>query len=156
MQATIPASYLVGSNPSVLSAGGTQLSLNSVFITNDPSIPIGTVQPFANYAAVSSWFGPTAPETVLAGIYFNGFNGCQQLPTLLYFAQFNTGNVAAYVRGASVAALSLSQIQAMSGTISIVVNGLPINTSTINLAAATSFSNAASIITTLGAPSSTA
>lgn len=146
MQPSIPASYLVQSNPSVLSAGGSQLSLNSVFITTDPSIPIGTVQGFATYASVAAWFGATAPETIAAGVYFSGFNGCQQLPTLLYFAQFNTTNVAAYVRGASVAALTLAQIQAMSGVITISINGLPVTTSTINLSAATSFSNAASII----------
>ena len=56
MQPSIPASYLVQSNPSVLSAGGSQLSLNSVFITSDPSIPIGTVQGFATYASVAAWF----------------------------------------------------------------------------------------------------
>lgn len=152
MTATIPASYLVNSVPSVLSAGGTAQSLNAVFITSDPSIPIGAVQPFASAANVSSWFGPNAPETALANIYFGGFNGSQQLPTLLNFAQFNTTAVAAYIRGGSTATLSLATLQGFSGVINMLVNGTPITTSTINLAAATSFSNAASIITSaLGA-----
>jgi len=146
VQASIPASYFVQSNPSVLSAGGTQEQLNAMFITNDPSIPIGTVQPFANSAAVSSWFGANSPEATLGNIYFSGFNGASQLPTLLYFAQFNTAPVGAYVRGATVAGMTLAQLQALSGVINIVVNGTPITTSTISLAAATSFSNAASII----------
>lgn len=150
--ATIPASYLVQSNPSVLAPGGALSSLNAVFITNDPSIPIGTVQPFAGASAVQSWFGPAAQETLDANIYFSGFVNCTQLPTTLYFAQFNTTAVAAYVRGANVSAYSLAQIQAFSGTISVVVNGSPITTSNISLAAATSFSNAASIISSaLGA-----
>ncbi len=147
MQPTIPASYLVQSNPSVLSAGGTALSPNGLFVTSDPSIPVGNVQAFANYAAVAAWFGAAAPEAIMAAIYFSGFVGTQQLPTLLLFTQFNSASVAAYNRGGSMAAYTLAQIQAMSGSISIVVNGSPINTTTINLSAVTSFSNAASIIT---------
>ena len=152
MTATIPASYLVQANPSVLSAGGTGLSLNSVFITSDPSIPIGTVQPFASAANVSSWFGQNAPETALANIYFSGYNGGLQLPTQLFFAQFNTAAVGAYIRGGNISGITLAQLQSYSGTISILINGTAVNTSTINLSAATSFSNAAATITTaLGA-----
>jgi hypothetical protein len=147
MQATIPASYFVNSIPSVLSAGGTNESLNAVFVTSDPSVPIGGVLSFASAANVSSWFGPSAPETLLANIYFSGFNGCQQLPTTLYFVQNNTSAVSAYVRGGSVAGMSLATLQSFQGVISIAINGSPFTTSTINLAAATSFSNAASIIT---------
>jgi hypothetical protein len=152
MTATIPASYFVGSFPSVLSAGGTLLSMNAVMITSDPSIPIGTVQSFASSTALNNWFGVTAPEAILGGVYFNGFVGASQLPTNLYVAQFNTTAVAAYIRGGTVAGVSLATIQGYSGVIDITVNGVPIATSTINLSAATSFSNAASIITSaLGA-----
>jgi hypothetical protein len=152
MSPSIPATYFVNSTPSVLSAGGTNQTLNAVFITTDPSIPIGMVLAFSNYNAVAAWFGATAPETVLAGIYFSGFNGAQQLPTTLFFVQFNAGSVHGYLRGGSVSGFNLAQIQAFSGVIDVVVDGTPITTSTISLAAATSFSNAASIITSaLGA-----
>lgn len=146
MSATIPAEYFVSSTPSVLAAGGQGVTLNAIFVTTDPSIPIGTVQGFATGAEVSNWFGPNSPEAKLAAIYFSGYNGAQQLPTLLYFTQYNTAAVSAYLRGGSLASVSLATLQGYSGTIDIVVDGNAITTSPISLSAATSFSNAASII----------
>jgi Protein of unknown function (DUF3383) len=148
MMNSIPASQLVNVIPSVLGAGGNALSLNAVFLTQDPSIPIGTAQPFSTEADVSDWFGPNAPETALAQIYFSGFIGCTQLPGTLYFAQFNTSGVAAYLRGGSVIALTLAQLQALSGTLDVTINGAAVASASINLSAATSFTLAASLITT--------
>jgi hypothetical protein len=155
MTASIPASALADVIPGVLSAGGNPLSLNAVFLTSDPSIPIGTAQPFASYTDVSDWFGPDAPETVLAGVYFAGFNNCTVLPGTLFFTQFNTANVAAYLRGGSVAAMTLAQLQALSGTVTVTINGIVNLSSAINLSAATSFTNAAALIQS-GLQSSTA
>lgn len=145
---SIPASRLADVIPGVLSAGGNPLSLNAVYLTNDPSIPTGTAQPFPSAKAVSDWFGANAPETGLANIYFKGYTGCTTLPSVLYFVQYNTAAVAAYVRGATVAGLSLAQIQALSGTISLSIDGVPQVSGAINLSGATSPSNAATLITT--------
>jgi hypothetical protein len=148
MTPSIPASVLANVVPGVLSAGGSPLSLNSVYLTSDTSIPIGTVQPFPSYAQVAAWFGATAPESVVAAVYFAGYTNCTVLPSTLYFAQANSADVAAYLRGASVAALSLAQIQALSGTISLSIDGVAQVSSAINLSSATGPSNAATIITT--------
>ena len=145
---SIPASQLANVIPGVLGTGGSPLSLNAVFLTNDPSIPIGTVQAFSSSANVSSWFGATATEAVQAAIYFSGYTGCKALPQTLYFAQYNTAAVAAYLRGGSVSALTLAQLQALSGTLAVTVNGELITSSAINLSSATSFSNAATLIQT--------
>lgn len=145
---SIPASRLANVIPGVLSAGGNPLSLNAVFLTNDPSIPIGTAQPFADAEAVSDWFGALAPETVLANTYFAGYANCTTLPSVLYFVQYNTAAVSGYVRGASVAALSLTQIQALSGSVNLSIDGVPQTSAAINLSAATSPSNAAALIQT--------
>jgi hypothetical protein len=155
MMNSIPASQLVNVKPSVLGAGGNQLSFNAVFLTSDTSIPIGTAQGFATFDDVSDWFGPNAPETALAAIYFKGFTNCTTLPGLLYFAQFNTAAVSAYLRGGSVSALTLAELQALSGTLALEIDGVPQTSSAINLSAATSFTNAASLITA-GLQSSTA
>ncbi len=144
---SIPASRLANVIPGVLSAGGNPLSLNAVFLTNDPSIPIGTAQPFASALDVSNWFGALAPETALANVYFAGYTGCTTLPSVLYFVQFNSAPIAAYVRGASVAGLSLTQIQALSGLISLSIDGVPQISASINLSSATSLSNAATLMT---------
>jgi hypothetical protein len=155
MTASIPAAALADVIPGVLSAGGNPLALNAVFLTQDTSIPIGTAQPFANASDVSDWFGPDAPETILANVYFSGFIGCTVLPGTLYFVQYNTSGVAAYLRGGSVAALTLAELQALSGTITVTINGQVNVSAAINLSAATSFTNAATLIQA-GLQSSTA
>jgi hypothetical protein len=146
MTASIPASALADVIPGVLGAGGNPLSLNSVYLTNDPSIPIGTVQPFASATDVSDWFGPNAAETVLANVYFAGFINCTVLPGTLYFAQYNTANVPAYLRGGSVASLTLAQLNALSGTLTVTIDGTQAVSAAINLSGATSFTNAATLI----------
>lgn len=148
MTNSIPASQLVAVQPGVLGTGGNALSLNAVFLTTDPSIPVGTVYPSPTLLSVQNWFGVASPEALMANVYFNGFIGCQALPSVLYFAQFNTNAAAAYIRGGSIAGLSLAQIQALTGVVTIAINGETVTSASINLSGATSFSNAAALITT--------
>jgi hypothetical protein len=146
MNPSIPASQLVNVIPGVLSAGGNALSLNAVFLTQDTSIPIGTVQAFATLEDVQDWFGPTSDEAVLAAVYFGGFLNSTSLPSVLYFAQYNPGAVAGYLRGGSLSGMTLAQLQALSGSLTIAVDGETVISAPINLAGATSFSNAAALI----------
>ena len=53
----IPASAIVSVNPGVISAGGTGLSLNGLFLTSSTRVPVGTVASFPTYAAVLAYFG---------------------------------------------------------------------------------------------------
>ncbi|MGC8517909.1 MAG: DUF3383 domain-containing protein [Steroidobacteraceae bacterium] len=156
---TIPASEFVSVIPGVVAASGNPLSLNAVFVDTDTSIPIGAVQSFGSLTAVQNWFGPTSTEATFAAVYFSGFSGGTQLPGTLYFTQYNPVAVSAYLRGGSVSALTLAQIQALSGTISIDIDGTAYTSAAINLASATSFSNAAALIQTglqAGTPTTTA
>ncbi len=146
MTNSIPASQLVSVIPGVLGAGGNPLSLNAVFLTQDTSVPLGTVMPFSTAADVAAWFGPNSPEAALANIYFSGFQGANQLPGTLYFAQYNTASVSAYLRGGSLAALTLTQLQALSGGLEITIDGRDVVSAAINFSGATSFSNAATLI----------
>jgi len=143
---TIPASHFVSVTPSVLAAGGAALDMNALMITKSSRVPIGTVAQFTTAAAVASYFGPGSNEANAATIYFNGFDISTKKPGVLLVAQKNGGNVAAYLRGGNVSGYSLSQLQALSGTIILTVNGVLFTSSTINLSSATSFSNAATII----------
>lgn len=145
---SIPASQLVNVIPSVLAAGGNPLSLNAIMLTDDTSIPIGTVQGFATLEDVQDWFGPTSIEAALAAVYFSGFDGATTLPGLLYFAQYNAGAVSAYLRSGSLASMTLAQLQALSGTLIIAINGETVTSANINLAGATSFTNGAALIQT--------
>jgi Protein of unknown function (DUF3383) len=156
---SIPASQLVSVQPGVLGAGGNPLSLNGVFLTTDPSVPIGTVASFADAQDVATFFGPSAPETIAANIYFAGFTGRNTAPGEILFAQYNTAAVAGYERGGSLSGVALGVIQGLSGTITVALDGVSTVSGSINLASASSFSNAAALIQTAlqaGTPTNTA
>ena len=145
---SIPASQLVSVVPGVLGAGGNPLSLNAVFITEDPSVPIGAVLSFSTLEDVQDFFGPTSDEATLAAIYFDGFSGATVRPSTLYFVQFNDADVAAYLRSGSLSGMTLAQLEALSGTVIVVIDGRTITSANINLAAAGSFGGAAALIQT--------
>lgn len=140
---TIPASALASVNPGVIGAGGAALVLNGLILTSNAAVPIGTVQPFANAIAVAKFFGATSTEAMLATSYFSGFDNSTRKPGNLLFAQYPKANVGAYLRGGSLASMTLSQLQALSGVLTISVDGASKKTSEVSLATATSFSDAA-------------
>lgn len=145
---SIPASAIVNVIPGVVSAGGSALVLNGVILTTNSRVPIGTVLPFASTPAVQTFFGVNSTEASLAQVYFSGYQNSTLLPGNLYFSQYPITAVAAYLRGTSLAALTLSQLQAISGTLSVTIDGAVKTASSLNLSAATSFTNAATIIAT--------
>lgn len=149
MVASIPASAIVDINPNVISAGGSGLDLVGLVLTNSTRPPVGSVLRFSSSADVSTYFGPLSTEASLAAIYFAGYNGADITPAAMLFTQYPPGLVAAYLRGGSLAALSLSQLQAIApGTITMSIDGRTVTSASINLGAASSFSNAATIIQT--------
>ena len=145
---TIPANLFASVTPSVLAPGGAELNMVAVILTDSTRVPTNTVMSFPNAVAVSNFFGPTSQEAALAAIYFAGFSGAATLPGSLLFAQYNQSDVAAYLRGGNVSALTLAQLQALSGTFAVTMDGYNHNAGSVSLAAATSFTNAASIINT--------
>lgn len=142
---TIAASEIVQVNPNVLSSGGNPLSMNSIFLTQSQRIPLGQVAEFSAFEDVQDFFGPTSDEATMAGIYFNGFNGATVLPGSLYFSQYNVNAVAAYIRGGSLAGMTLAELQAINATLSVTVDGTPYS-GTVDLSTATSFTAAAQLI----------
>lgn len=145
---SIPASQIVSVVPSVVNAGGAGLDLIELMLTTSIRPPIGQVLSFPTLASVQSYFGTTSLEATEAAVYFGGYDGATKLPGALLFAQYPIANVGAYLRGGSVAGLTLTQLQALSGVLTITIDGTPHTSSTIDLSTATSFSNAAALITT--------
>lgn len=143
---SIPASALVNVLPGVLNAGGAAIDLNGLYLTNSWRVSVGQVLSFATPASVGAYFGLTSNEYTLAQKYSAGFTGCTALPGAMLFAQFNPAAVGAYLKSGSVASLTLAQLQAISGALSIEINGTNATSSNISLSAATSFSSAAAII----------
>lgn len=148
---SIPASQLLNVVPGVLGAGGSPLSLNSIFLSENNAIPIDetvgyTVLSFPTLEAVEDFFGPSSDEAQVAGIYFSGFTNSTTLPGLLYFTRYNSAAVGAYLRGGALT-LTLAQLQALSGTIIASIDGRVTTSANIDLSSATSFTNAATLIT---------
>jgi hypothetical protein len=92
---TIPASIDVNVTPSVISAGGSALDLNGLFLTTSTRIPIGTVQSFASADEVESFFGGSSPEVAKATVYFAGFDNSDVKPGAIFFAQYPAAGVPA-------------------------------------------------------------
>lgn len=152
---TIPAKQLVSVIPSVLGAGGAGLDIIGLFLSPNTRIPIGSVLSFPDGPSVTTYFGAGSAEDVVAngGVgqgdgYFGSFTKATKLPAAILFAQYNANAVAAFLRGGSIASLTLAQLQALSGSLNIVVDGYARNASSVNLSASTSFTSAASIIAT--------
>lgn len=150
---SIPADQLVSVIPGVLGAGGNPLSLNSVFLTPNNAVPIDSeigyvAMAFPTLQSVQDFFGVGTVEALMAAKYFSGFTGATVLPGTLYFTQYNTAAVAAYLRGGSLGSMTLAQLQALSGTIIVGIDGRTVTSANIDLSVATSFSNAAALMQT--------
>ena len=147
MTQTIPASQIVAVNPGVISAGGTGLDLNGLFLTTSYRVPIGEVLSFPNTAAVSAFFGSVSTEAACASIYFNGPDNSFVKPGAMLFAQYPwTLPVSAYLQSGPVSGLTLAQLQALSGVLTVTIDGTAYTSGSFSLAGATSFSSAAAII----------
>ena len=144
---TIPASDIVVVNPGVVGSGGSSLALNGVILSKNTLLPTGAVRSFASADAVSNFFGPASDEYALAQIYFLGFDNSTIKPGALLFAPYVDTARAAWLQSGSLAALSLADLQALSGVLTVTVDGTAFTSSAINLATATSFSDAATKIT---------
>lgn len=145
MVASIPASAIVNVNPGVISAGGTGLDMVGLILTNGTRIPYGTVLKFSSPADVATYFGSGSAEAAAAVTYFKGYTNSFIKPAFMLFASYASAARAAFLRGGSLT-LTLTQLQALSGTLTITTTGVALTSSSINLSSATSFSNAATII----------
>ena len=143
----ISANKLVSVNPGVIGAGGNPLSLNAVIMSQSLLIPYGTVPAFGEPSAVSAYFGASSAEYAAALTYFQGPDNSTVKPGNLYFAPYAAAALAGWMQTGSFAGVTLVQLQAIAaGTLTLTVDGTPMTSSSINLSAASSFSNAATLI----------
>jgi hypothetical protein len=144
---TIPASDIVVVNPGVVGSGGNPLALNGVILSKNTLLPTAGVRSFASADAVRNFFGPSSSEYALAQVYFLGFDNSTIKPGTLFFAPFVDANRAAWLQSGSLAGLSLNDIKLLSGVLTLTVDGVSKTSTAIDLSGATSFTNAATLIT---------
>lgn len=144
---TIPASQLVQVLPNVLNAGGNGLVLNGIVLTQNTRVPIGQVVSFPNDGiSVLDFFGASAKEVSIANTYFLGFNNSTQKPSSIFFSQYNSTAVPAWLQGGPVDQLTMAQLRALNGSLTVVMDGYTHTAASLSLAGATSFSAAAALI----------
>ena len=146
MASQIPFSQVVNVVPSVLSAGGIAVDLNGIMLTQNSLAPYGTMLTFSSAANVGAYFGQVSTEYALAQVYFNGFSTGTKTPGQLQFARYPETAIGAFLNGGSIASLSLTQLQALTGTLIVTSNGTQFTSGTINLSGAASPSAAAALI----------
>lgn len=142
---SIPASRIVTINPSAIGTGGNPLAMNTLLITGSTQRTIG-VQKFGAASEVGAFYGLTSPEYTFSGNYFLGYDGAFKAPGALYVVQKPVAPLPAILRGASVSGMTLTQLKAIAGPLTVTVDGTPI-TITPNFSAVTSFSDAAALLT---------
>ena len=141
---SIPASDIVNILPSALAAGGSELSLNTVVFTAASKYP---VKQYFDLDTVRDDFGSTSSEYKFAETYLQGFSGSTIKPYSVFFAEYVNADKAAQLIGLSLRSTTLEQLKLVNGTLNVTINGT-LKTGTVNLSAATSFSNAATLIST--------
>jgi hypothetical protein len=129
---SIPASHYVTVCPGVVTAGGTSLILNGLFLTSSYRVPTNTVQSFASPLAVSNFFGPTSNEYLAASVYFSGFQGCTKYPASILFAQWPGNTSAASFTGTiSGTTLTVSAISDGALAVGQIISGSGLTAGTI-------------------------
>ena len=134
--------------PGVLSPSGSALDLNGLMLTDSDYFPVGTVLSFGGKDEVGAYVGTASNEYTLSGWYFQGYKNASRTPGALLFCRYNQSAVGAWLRSASLKSMTLAQLKALSGTLTMTINGATVTTATINLSSVTSFAQAAATLQT--------
>lgn len=146
---TIPASLDVNVLPGVVGAGGTALDTIGLMLTTSalvPIAPLGSVLSFPDEPSVASYFGAASWQATLASNYFNGFANRTSVPDSMLFAQYPAWDVAAYLRGGTLTQ-TLAQLTALTGSLTVTMDGYPSAIASINLSGNASLSAIATSLT---------
>ena len=143
---SIPLSYLVSVNPSVIQTGAGQNTLYGLMLSQSSSVPFGRVLTFTTADDVGTVLGKNTLEYQQAVIYFGAYSGASTRPSALNVAYLPSDEktpIQAELWGGSLAGMSLDALKQVHGSLTLTVNGAP-GTVQVDLSQATSFSQAAS------------
>lgn len=143
----IPVSQIVTVNPAVVGTGGSPLSLNAVFLDQGATTPVSSLLSFPDLESVGNYYGLGSDEYEMAGFYFNGPENSLKKPGTLFFGAYAEVDRAAWLRGQRLT-LTLAQLKAVTGSLTVTIDGTAHTYATVNLSTATSFTDAAAKLTT--------
>jgi len=147
LRESVNINKLVAITSTVLSAGGLAPSMSAVIQTQSQFAPASEPVLFGSADEVGSYFGVGSDEYLVANRYFLGFVNSDIKPTSLAFSRFVTSPSPATLFGGNIKSMTLAQLKTVNDPLTLTFNGTS-TTAAVDLTAATSFSNAASIILT--------
>lgn len=144
---TISASQIVKVIPRVINAGGTDLEITGLLLTENPLCVFPGTMAYTSADAVGAYFGTASAEYQAAVKYFLGYDNSFKKPRRLHFARLVTSAVPGALIGGTAA--DVSALQAISnGSMTITIDGVEKTVSDLNLSAITTQSDAATALQT--------
>ena len=95
-------------------------ALDHLFLISDNMAPTSSVLSFQSATAVANYFGVTSSEASLANEFFAGYSGA---PATMLISRYSLEGDRPHLFGANVSDLTLSQLQSISGSLSIAFQG---------------------------------
>jgi Protein of unknown function (DUF3383) len=117
-------------------------SLDRLFLAQSQHQPTGTVLSFNSVASVENYYGVTSAPAKLAAEFFQGYTGSS---ACMLFTRLPVLSARAHLYGGNVSSLTLAQLQAINGSLSVTSQGYTYSAE-VNLSHATSFKDAARIL----------
>ena len=124
-------------------SANAQHALDRLFLDPNNRMPLYKVLSFNNETEAANFFGAASVEASLAAQFFAGYHGSS---AHMLFARFPVGGARAHLYGANLSDLTLGQLQAINGSLSVGSQGYDYSAS-INLSGVASFPAAAARIT---------
>src|SRR5271165_1167457 len=144
------AASLIGSASFPVCANAQTYALDRLFLAQSQKQPFDEVESFTNETEVENYYGVGTEQARLASEFYNGYTG--STPANMLFIRLPVLSARAHLVGPDVSGLSLGQLQALNGTMSITSQGYTysasINLSGVTGSGATLFKDAAAVIQT--------
>jgi Protein of unknown function (DUF3383) len=119
-------------------------ALDRLLLDPLPDTPAYDTLLFNSATAVENYYGATSEQATLAADFFAGYSGTD---VTMVFARFPEGPVRAHLYGANISNLTLAQLKALNGSLTLTVDGYNYSGS-VNLSSAAGFPAAATAIQT--------
>lgn len=141
---TIPLSLDFSITPNVVSPAGSAVDANGLMLTDNDLIPVGAVQSYYSSSDVSALMGSDSKEFLAAQQYFNGYDNSSVIPGELLMYRLVTAPVAGYLLSGNLKGVTLTTLKAIpAGTITLTIDGTSTTSASVDLSAATSFTDIA-------------
>ncbi|QNT79306.1 DUF3383 family protein [Entomobacter blattae] len=143
---SIELNDIVQIDPKVLPVGQSQNTLVGLMLSQNAAIPNGVVLSFTTAEDIGHKLGYDSLEYRQAQVYFRGFTGSTNLPNELLVAFFPTTSTSAYLEGGDLSGMTLTELQSLSGSLAIIVDGINYTADNLVFSSVRSFSDAADYI----------